>query len=121
MKGRIKELRKKLDLSQDKFGEQLGVTKSAVSRIELGTYNATDTMIRLICSTFNVNEEWLRTGEGEMFVPHDIDEDLAFAFGQISAVKNDELKKALLLLTELTDEQIIYIANMVKALKDDNK
>lgn len=121
MNDRIKEVRKSQKLTQEKFGEKLGVTKTAISKMELGTYSVTDTMIRLIASTFNVNEEWIRTGNGDMFTPHDIDEDLALALGQLSSVKNDKLKESLLLLTELTDDQLICIANMVKALKDDNK
>lgn len=121
MGNRIRELRKILGLNQDELGKKIGITNTAVSKLEKGERNITEQVVLSICREFNVNEEWLRNGNGEMFTPHDIDEDLAFAFGQISAVKNDELKKALLLLTELTDEQIIYIANMVKALKDDNK
>lgn len=66
MKDRIKEIRKVRKLSQEKFGERLGVTKAAISRMELGTYNTTDTMIKLICTEFHIDEHWLRTGEGDM-------------------------------------------------------
>lgn len=69
MNERIKELRKALGLTLDKFGERLGVTKQTVSRIENGINNVTDQMFKSICREFNVNENWLRTGEGEMFVP----------------------------------------------------
>jgi transcriptional regulator with XRE-family HTH domain len=65
---RIKEVRKYYKLSQEKFGEKLGVTKTAVSKMELGTYNVTDTMTKLICSEYNISREWLETGNGEMFV-----------------------------------------------------
>lgn len=71
---RIKELRKSLGLTLEKFGEQLGVTKQTVSRIENGVNNLTEQMIKSICREFNVNEEWLRDGEGEMFqIPDDED------------------------------------------------
>lgn len=69
MNERIKELRKALGLTLDKFGERLGVTKQTVSRIENGINNVTDQMFKSICREYNVNENWLRTGEGEMFVP----------------------------------------------------
>lgn len=69
MNERVKELRKALGLTLDKFGERLGVTKQTVSRIENGINNVTDQMFKSICREFNVREEWLRTGEGEMFVP----------------------------------------------------
>ena len=67
MNERIKELRKALGLSGEKFGDPLGVTKTAVSLIESGKNNLTDQMIKLICLAYNVNEHWLRTGEGDMF------------------------------------------------------
>lgn len=67
MHGRIKELRKELGLTLEKFGERLGVKKAAVSKWENGD-NITDQMFKSICREFNVNEEWLRTGKGEMFI-----------------------------------------------------
>lgn len=66
MNMRLLELRKALKLSQEAFGEKLGVTRSSVSNMETGRFNITETMVKLICSTFNVNEGWFRTGEGQM-------------------------------------------------------
>lgn len=63
----IKELRKVLNLTLDDFGERLGVTKAAVSRWEKGERSVSEQTIKLICSEFNVNENWLRTGKGEIF------------------------------------------------------
>lgn len=71
MKDRIKELRKFLDLSQELFGEKIGLSKSAISNIESGRYNVTDTIIITICNIFIINEHWLRTGEGNMFIESD--------------------------------------------------
>lgn len=64
---RIREIRKTLDMTLEKFGGRLGVTKVAISNIEKGNRNLTDQMIKSICREFNVNEDWLRTGVGEMF------------------------------------------------------
>ncbi len=69
MNERTKELRKKLGLTLEEFGKRLGVTKSAISNIENGNRNLTDLMIVSICREFDVSEEWLRFGDGEMFVP----------------------------------------------------
>ena len=63
---RFKELRKALGLSQEEFGNKIGLSKSGISNIESGTRNVTDKHIKLVCSEFPVNEEWLKTGEGEM-------------------------------------------------------
>lgn len=70
MNERIKELRNALGLTLDKFGEKIGVKKAAVSRWENGD-NIADRMILSICREFNVSEEWLRNGTGEMFVQRD--------------------------------------------------
>lgn len=67
MKNRIKLVRKELNLTQESFGKRLGVRKTAISKIENGENNLTKQMLRLICSEFNVNEDWLQTGVGEMF------------------------------------------------------
>lgn len=65
---RIKEIRKSLEMTMERFGERLGVTKTAISNIEKSNRNVTEQMRKAICREFNVNEEWLRTGNGEMFV-----------------------------------------------------
>lgn len=64
---RVRELRKSLDFTLEKFGKKLGVGKTAISNIENETRNLTEQMLLSICREFNVNEEWLRDGTGEMF------------------------------------------------------
>ncbi len=67
MNDRVKEIRKSLGLTLEKFGERLGVTKTTISRIENGINNVTEQMLKSICREFNINENWLRTGEGNMY------------------------------------------------------
>ena len=67
MRERITALRKELGLKQIDFAKRLGVTQASLSMIEMGHNAITEKNIKLICMTFNVNEHWLRTGEGEMF------------------------------------------------------
>lgn len=67
MKDRIRKLRKELDLTQQKFADRLGVKRNTVGQWECGINALTDQVINSICREFDVNEEWLRTGEGEMF------------------------------------------------------
>lgn len=67
MNERIKQLRKELGLTLEKFGERLGVSKVAISLIENGKNALTDQMFKSICREFNVREEWLRNGEEPMF------------------------------------------------------
>ena len=67
MNERVKELRQVLGLSGEKFGDAIGVKRSAISDIETGRNNLSEQMIKSICLAYNVNEDWLRTGEGSMF------------------------------------------------------
>ena len=73
MKDRIKRVRQhsSIKLSQEAFGKRLGVTGAGISRIESGARGASEQIILAICREFNVNEEWLRTGEGDMFAERD--------------------------------------------------
>ena len=68
MKKRLKELRLTLNLTLREFGSSLGVNHSAISKLENGTTSLTDQMIKSICNTYNVNENWLRNGTGNMFL-----------------------------------------------------
>ena len=68
MNERLKLIRRELSLSQEAFGKKLGVTGTAISRIEIGNRAITEQMILAICREFNVREEWLRNGTGEMFL-----------------------------------------------------
>lgn len=63
---RVNEVRKRAQLTMDQFGERLGVTKTAVSYVVNGKRSLTEQMLKSICREFDVNENWLRTGEGDM-------------------------------------------------------
>lgn len=69
MNNRIKFLRKSLNLTQQEFADKLNIKRGAVSNYEIGRNQPIDAVISLICREFNVNENWLRSGEGEMFLP----------------------------------------------------
>jgi transcriptional regulator with XRE-family HTH domain len=67
MRERIRALRKTLNLNQKEFAEQLGMRSTTLSMIEVGDNALTEKNVKMVCMTFNVNENWLRTGKGEMF------------------------------------------------------
>lgn len=69
MKDRLKKLRKELDLTQTEFAERIGSVQNTITGYESGRRNPSNPVIASICKEFNVNEEWLRTGDGEMFAP----------------------------------------------------
>lgn len=65
---RIKQVRKELSLSMEKFGDKIGIVKSAINNIEKGLNNPSERTLKLICSEFNVNYAWLTEGQGDMFI-----------------------------------------------------
>ena len=84
MNERLKQARKVLGLSQSKFAEKLGMTAQALSLIEIGKTPITDKHIKPICAIFNVNEEWLETGNGAMFLNKDELDRFAKRFSSLS-------------------------------------
>ena len=64
MNKRIMLLRKELNLTLEKFGQRIGVTRAAISNIETGNRKVTEQMFKSICREFNVREDWLRNGNG---------------------------------------------------------
>ena len=96
MNERIKEVRKSLGLTQDEFGRRLGVTRGAITNIEYNKVEPKPLLVDLLCREFNVNETWLRTGEGEMFVTHTRDEAIAAFVGRVLASENDSFQKRLI-------------------------
>ena len=77
MNERIKKLRKSLGLTQQEFSDRIKVKRNTVATYEMGRSMPSDAAISLICREFNVNETWLRTGEGEMFKPVNRDQEIA--------------------------------------------
>ena len=69
MNQRLRELRKALNLNQTEFGNRIGVKQSTITGYETGNRIPLDSVIISICREFNVNENWLRSGDGEMFLP----------------------------------------------------
>jgi Predicted transcriptional regulators len=103
---RVKELRKSLNLTQDEFGEKLGVAKSSISNIEKGRYGVTDQTIKLMIKEFGVSENWLRTGNGEMFPEFSRADAIAKLADDIMTEVSDSFKSRLVTaLAQMTDEQ----------------
>ena len=97
------------------FGEQVGVKANTIGNYEIGLRTPSDAVIRAICREFNVNENWLRTGEGEMFNPQD--EKLAAFVGSLVADDSDPFKRRMVeLLADLTPEEWKLLEKMAERL-----
>lgn len=74
MKDRIRKIRRDLDLTQQEFADRIGIKRNTIANYETGRNEPIDSVVSLICREFGVNEEWLRSGTGEMFAPESNDE-----------------------------------------------
>lgn len=104
MKDRIKKIRKELDLTQQEFADRIGIKRGGVANYEIGRNEPADSVISLICREFNVNEQWLRDGTGEMFIEQTRDEQIASFVGSIQASADDSFKKRFISMLSALDE-----------------
>jgi transcriptional regulator with XRE-family HTH domain len=109
---RVKEVRKALGLTLEKFGERIGVTRGSMSNIENGNRNLTEQMTKSICREFSVDYIWLTTGEGEMFI--DTDDDFLERIDRIMAGEDDARKNLFKFMLELSDEDIEALDRLMK-------
>ena len=108
---RIKEVRKSIGLTLDKFGERIGLKKSAVSLIENGKNSVTDANIKAICREFGVDYIWLTTGDGEMFV--ETDDDFIERIDRIMLGEDDARKNLFKALLDASDEDIAAFQRII--------
>lgn len=109
---RVKEVRKTLGLTLEKFGERIGVTRGSMSNIENGNRNLTEQMTKSICREFSVDYIWLTTGDGEMFV--DTDDDFLERIDRIMAGEDEARKNLFKFMLELSDEDIAALDRLMK-------
>ena len=94
---RIKYLRNEiLHLTQQEFSEALNISRSNMGNIETGQISLTERVISDICEKYSVNEEWLRTGEGEMFVPKTRNQQITDFLGDLIKEEDGTFKKRLI-------------------------
>ena len=104
LKDRIKALRERLGKSQDEFGKDLGLTRNYISLIENGQRNLSDQSIKVLCSLYDVNEKWLRTGNGEMFIPKTKNEQINEMLIDVLKCEDSDFKKRLITALSKLDD-----------------
>ena len=92
MEKRIKQLRKELGLTQQELADKIGIKTTTIATYESGRNTPIDAVISLICREFNVNEEWLREGSGDMFRSNDRYSDIARLTSQLLNEESDSFK-----------------------------
>lgn len=118
MNTRIRELRKSLGLTMEAFGSSLGITKSAVSFIESGKSKITDRNISMICQLYHVNEEWLRTGEGDMFLDTSRIDRIAAFVADISQQPDSVQARLVDLLSQLDESEWYLLEKIFQSFLD---
>lgn len=93
---RITEIRKALKLSQTEFGENIGVSRGVIKNIDDKKVVAKPLLVQQICKTYNVNQKWIETGEGEMFNALSRDEQIAQFIGKTLSTEDDTFQKRLI-------------------------
>lgn len=117
MNERIRKLRRHLDMTQREFGDRIGVKQNTVAQYEMGRNTPIDSVISLICREFNVNEEWLRNGTGEMFVELDKEDLLMEWAGRVLGNRSSSFKKNFVkMLMSLTEDEWELLERKAKEL-----
>lgn len=122
MRDRIKQARKALGLSREKFAEGLGFKSAGkVQNVELGRTDIDDAFVRLISQVYHVSYQWLTTGEGEMFgAPDTRDEEIMAFVGEALADESADFRVQLLhVLSRLTEEQWDTLADIAELLRSE--
>lgn len=117
LKDRIKEVRKSVKLNQADFGAKVGVKGNTIGNYEIGLRSPSDAVIFSICREFGVSEVWLRTGEGEMFLPKSRNDQLAAFFAEILDADDDDfIRSFCTALVSLDKEQLHKLAEISENL-----
>lgn len=114
---RIFLVRKNLNMTMEKFGERIGITRAAISNIEKGNRSVTDQVAKAILREYGVSENWLKTGEGEMFEPRSRSEVIAQFAGELMKEEDSSFRKQLVeVLAELDLREWEVLEGIAKKL-----
>lgn len=118
MNKRIRELRKALGLNQTDFGEKIGIKQGSIAGYESGSRTPIDSVVLSMCREFNVNEEWLRTGDGEMFNPVSQEDEFMRAATELRIEKEEGAMQALIEYWKMTPEQRKLIKDFILSIAE---
>jgi len=119
---RINLIRKKSNLSMQAFGQRLEMSSSNISRLEKGQIDVSERNIKLICSEFDINEEWLRTGKGEMYLVLKTHEELGVELGKLLRERGEytEFKQKMIThLLKLPESHWMVLNNLINSFVDE--
>ena len=124
---RIKQIRESLSLngkkvSQKAFGEELGVSRDVMANIENNRVIPNDTFLQLLCTKYNVSEEWIRTGGGDPFIKLTRDEELMEWAGKVLSADSESFQKRFVsMLSRLNESEWQILEKMAIELTENKK
>lgn len=121
MNERIRMVREEFHLSRAAFGKDLGVSGDVINNLERGRVEAKDPIIKLICSTYQVSEKWLRTGEGKMFIQKSPGDEISAFVGDILRGEPDFRQRFITVLARMTPDEWKLLERKVLELADEIK
>lgn len=114
---RIKEVRQAVGKTQQEFADSIGLKRNTVATYEMGKATPSDRTIGDISRVFHVSESWLRTGDGEMFIKQEPDDELAYVFAQIKISDDDLIKKIIKTYWSLDEKEKAVIRKLIDGLQ----
>lgn len=122
MNERIKKIRTTANLTQQEFADRIGVSRGALANYEVNRNEPIDAVISLICREFNINEHWLRTGEGEMTRPVNRDAEIASFMGDVMRGESADFRRRLVaVLAKLDTDEWALLEKMALKLAEESK
>ncbi len=116
MKDRIKELRKNLGLTQQKFADRLGLKRQTIAAYEIGNIEPSDSTLLLICKEFGISEKWLRTGEGEMNIADCQEERYSLNIAKLQRADDETIIRWVNGIAETSPETLKEIEEFLKTI-----
>lgn len=116
MNNRIKSIRKELKLSQEEFGNRIDFTRSNVASVEIGRIGISDRFFNNVCREFDVNPEWLRTGEGSVYI-HNPQQELMDNLMKIFLNSNDDIKELISIIPRLENKDVAALKQIAVSLR----
>lgn len=122
MNERIKEIRNALKMTQQEFAERIKIKRNTVATYEMGRSIPSDSAIALICKEFSVNEDWLRNGNGEMFIPISKSEQISKMISEVLKSDEDSFKRRLInALANLDDSGWDSLEKLIDMISENKK
>ena len=122
MTERLKLIRSELNLSQAKFAEEMHVTRDIIANYESGRVEPTDLYIDTLCKKYRIDENWLRTGKGNMYLPITRETEIAEITSKMfMAVDNDIRYQLIKIVSQMSEEQLETFRDIAKQLVENTK